>query len=235
MNTIFNRTLIITPHFDDETIGCGGLISSISDYEDSEVRIVVVATNEGTYNYSAGRIVDNQERRQECILALAALGVPNPKASLVQLEGFIDGKLDICDRKSLVSQLDEQIRDFEPTAVLFPYSSHHQDHQAVYQASIAALRPTVDTNFIRFKGAYEYPYITTSWNSSMSSDSKVYYPLDSVHMLRKEEALKEYKSQLNRDPRDILSIPSIMNLAKVRGTEIGYNYAEAFYPISIIL
>lgn len=233
MENLFRRTLIITPHFDDETIGCGGLMSNLATDERNKIRVVVVATNKDTYNYNVDRRVSNEERKEESIAALSKLGVS--EKSLVQLNGFEDGRLDMCDRKSLVTKLDEQIRYFEPTAVLFPYSSHHQDHQAVYQASIAALRPTVDTNFIRFKGAYEYPYITTSWNSSMSSDSKVYYPLDSVHVLRKEEALKEYKSQLNRDSRDILSIPSIMNLAKVRGTEIGYNYAEAFYPISIIL
>lgn len=235
MDNIFNRTLIITPHFDDETIGCGGIISSLSDNEDNEIRIVVVATNEGTYNYSARRVVDNSERYSECLNALRQLGMKDPENCLIQLQGFVDGKLDMCDRKSLVTQLDQHIREFKPTAVLFPYSSHHQDHQAVYQASIAALRPTVDTSFIRLKAAYEYPYITTSWNSNMRSDSKIYYPLDVDHIRKKEYALREYKSQLDRDTRDILSVPAILNLAKVRGTEIGYNYAEAFYPISIIL
>lgn len=199
----------------------------------NEVRIVVVATNKHTYNYSVERVVSNEERREETIRALSCLGV-NPEA-LIQLVGFEDGKLDTIDMKSLVTQLDKVIREFRPTAVLFPYSSHHQDHQAVYKASVAALRPTVGTNYIKLKAAYEYPYITASWNSSMNSNSRLYVPLSAEDIKRKENALRAYKTQLVRDPRDILDVSSILNLAKVRGTEIGHDYAEVFYPMSVIV
>lgn len=230
---MFRRTLIITPHFDDETIGCGGLMSSLSKDPENKIRIVVIATCKNTFNYNAQRVVSNEERLQESLSALSRLGVD--ENSLIQLEGFEDGRLDQCDRKNLVTALDKQIHEFHPTAVLFPYSSHHQDHQAVYQASIAALRPMVSTNFIKLKAAYEYPYITTSWNSAMRSDSKLYYLLSEEDLNNKKLALLEYKSQLVRDPRDILDVSSILNLSKVRGTEIGYDYAEAFYPISVIM
>lgn len=232
---MFSRTLIITPHFDDETIGCGGLIASLAQNKDSKLKILVIATNTDTHNYSAGRVVTNTERYAECIEAIKALGVTDPYEVVNQLEGYEDGRLDLADRKSLVTAIDTVIREFRPTAVLFPYSSHHQDHQAVYQASIAALRPTLSTNFIKLKAAYEYPYITTSWNSSMRSDSKIYYTLTPECMKKKEDALREYKSQLDRDPKDILSVDSIMMLAKIRGTEIGYDYAEAFYPLSVVI
>ena len=230
---MFSRTMIITPHFDDETIGCGGLLSSLSrdTKNDNQIRIVVVATNKDTYNYNVDRVVSNEERMEESISALAKLGVS--KDSLVQLEGFEDGRLDICDRKSLVTKLDKEIRDFRPTAVLFPYSSHHQDHQAVCQASISALRPTVGTSYIRLKAMYEYPYVN-SWSSNLNPNSKLYYPLDDVDIDRKKKALESYKTQLVRDPRDILDVSSIITLARVRGTEIGYAYAEAFYPMTVV-
>lgn len=229
---MFQRTLIITPHFDDETIGCGGLMSSLAR-KGSDIRVLVIATHNNTFNYNVNRVVSNDERRLESINAMDKLGVDIN--SIIQLDGFEDGRLDQCSMKSLITAIDSQIDDFKPTAVLFPYSSHHQDHQVVCQASIAALRPTVATSYIRLKAAYEYPYITTSWSSSMSSDSKLYYPLSEEDVENKRLALLEYKSQLVRDPRDILDVSSIINLAKVRGTEIGYEYAEAFYPISVIV
>lgn len=235
--SIFDRTLIISPHCDDETIGCGGLMSSLAD-KGVNIRVIIVATHNNTYNYSVGRIVDNEERVREtryAMNALCAMSDNRSRIDLIQFEGFEDGKLDICSKKDLISSIDRQIRDFRPSAVLFPYSSHHQDHQAVYQASIAALRPTVDTSFIKLRAAYEYPYITTSWNSNMKSDSKIYYPLSRRDITRKRSALEEYKSQLVRDTRDILSVDSIITLARVRGKEIGYEFAEAFYPINVIL
>lgn len=228
---MFSRTLIISPHCDDETIGCGGLMSDLAS-SGNKIKVLIVATHNNTFNYSVNRNVDNDERMKETSNALRVL---SEDIEVEQLFGFEDGRLDMYSKKDLISALDRCIRDFKPTTVLFPYASHHQDHQAVYQASIAALRPTVDTNFIKLKAAYEYPYITTSWNSTMRSDSKIYYPLSKINIEKKRLALNEYKSQLVRDSRDILDVSSILNLAKVRGTEIGYDYAEAFYPISIIL
>ena len=229
---MFSRTLIITPHFDDETIGCGGLISSLSRDPENRLRIVVVATCKDTFNYSVQRVVPNRERLEESLAALSCLGANED--DLIQLKGFEDGRLDQCDRKKLVTELDKQIREFRPTAVLFPYSSHHQDHQALYKASISALRPTVDTNFIKLKAMYEYPYVN-SWSSNLNPNSKLYYTLTQDDIDRKREALCSYKSQLLRDDKDILSVSSILTLAQVRGKEIGQEYAEAFYPMTIVV
>lgn len=229
---MFERTLIITPHFDDETIGCGGLIHKIAKDKNKELLIVVVATHKDTYNYNAGRVVSNEERKEESLGALSRLGVP--RESLVQLEGFEDGRLDMVDKKSLITALDYHIRNFKPTTVLFPYSSHHQDHQAVYNASVAALRTTVDTNYIKLKAMYEYPYVN-SWSSNLDLNSKLYVPLSEEDIESKRDALNAYESQLLRDPRDIISISSIITLSIVRGTEIGRNYAEAFYPMTMVV
>jgi len=230
---MFKRTLIITPHCDDETIGCGGLMSKLATDTENKVMVVLVATHSNVHNYNVGRVVSNEERISETVNALWRLGFRKGCISLIQLKGFIDGKLDQVDKKSLVTQLDKVIREFRPTAVLFPYSSHHQDHQAVFQASVAALRPTVDTNYIQLKAMYEYPYVNT-WSSNLSPNSKLYVPLSAEDIEKKKLALSEYRSQLVRDPRDILDISSIITLAKVRGTEIGRDYAEAFYPMTIV-
>ena len=81
---------------------------------------------------------------------------------------------------------------------------------------------------------YEYPYVN-SWSSNLDLNSKLYVPLSQKDIERKRAALSAYKTQLVRDPRDILDISSIITLAKVRGTEIGYDYAEAFYPMTTIV
>lgn len=226
---MFSRTLIITPHCDDETIGCGGLISELSD-KGNAVQVLIVTTHHNSFNYNVGRVVSNDERLEE---TYNAINILNPTAKVIQLDGFEDGRLDTCDKKSLITQLDRHILEFKPTAVLFPYSSHHQDHQIVYQASVAALRPTVATNFIRVKAMYEYPYVN-SWSSNLNPNSKLYVPLSGDSIEKKKKALQAYKSQLVRDPRDILDVSSIITLAKVRGTEIGQDYAEAFYPMTIV-
>lgn len=236
-DNMFQRTLIITPHCDDETIGCGGLIHSLLK-RGCEVLVYLISTHDRVYNVYADRVVSHAERLQEMRDALDILAVHRHDVPLTldfPKEIFIDGKLDVYPLKQIVTCLDSVIKRFKPTAVLFPYGSHHQDHQVVCRASIAALRSTIDTNFIKLRAAYEYPYVTSAWDNTLNVNNRVYYVLDEFDMSSKRLALEKYKSQLNRgDPRDILSIDSISNLAVIRGTEIGQNYAEVFYPINVI-
>lgn len=230
---LFKRTVIISPHFDDETIGCGGLIAKIKRLG-YEVKIIILANTDGAFQYSANRIVNNDERYEESLRALSNLGCT--KDDLVQINNpeFKDTMLDQCKMKELVHSLDLIIREFKPTAVLFPYGSHHQDHQAVYRASIASLRSTIATKYIQLKAMYEYPYIN-SWSSDVNVNSKLYVPLNTDDMNKKLEALKAYKSQLDRDPLDPLSVNAIYQMAKSHGIEICREYAEVFYPMSTII
>lgn len=230
---MFERTMIISPHFDDETIGCGGLIAKVKE-QGYEVRVLVLANTDGAFQYSAGRVVDNHERYEESLRALKHLGCNEEELVQIVDEEFRDCRLDDCPMKSLVHALDIEIRKFKPTAVLFPYSSHHQDHQAVYRASIAALRSTVATDYIQLKAMYEYPYINT-WSSNVNTNSKIYVPLTEEEMTKKINALNAYKSQLDREPLDPLSVNAIHQMAKSHGIEVCRPYAEVFYPMSIIL
>ena len=230
--SIFKRTLIITPHFDDETIGCGGLITKMSEHSSHEIYIVEVTEHADMFKKVSGGHVTDSDRLGEFLAAMDHLKVNN-NIHYMRLTGYEDGKLDLISIKNLITDLDKMIDTVQPSAVLFPYSSHHQDHRIVYQASIAALRPMLGREFIKLKAMYEYPYIN-NWSSNVNPNSKLYIKLTQDQMIRKREALFSYSTQLYTDTTDILSVESITLLAESRGREIGTHYAEAFYPMSII-
>lgn len=80
------RALIIAPHSDDETLGCGGLIRDIVG-RGAKVRVVVMTNGDGFY-YAAARdfhdlvlqpgsyVEFGYDRQQESIAALKTLGLP---------------------------------------------------------------------------------------------------------------------------------------------------------------
>lgn len=232
LNGLFERTLIISPHYDDETIGCGGLIQRLKDVN-CDVKVVFVTESVESNNYKTGITINNLDRMMESVEALKVLGL-NVDEDMIVLEDYPDGEMDTISIKKLIGDLDEIINTFKPTAVLFPYSSHHQDHQVVHKASIAAVRPKVETNFIQLRAMYEYPYMT-GWSDSSVPTSKLYVMLSEYELNKKYKALKKYESQLERDPRDPLHIQAVMDLAKTRGREVGERYAEAYYLLNMKL
>lgn len=235
MKDLFNRTLILTPHCDDETIGCGGLIHKLNrTNQSSKILVVVVARSEG-FSSTINRYISFKERTLEMENALSELG-GNISAEFLPESGdycYNDGELDSIPKKVYITELDKIIHRFEPSAVLFPYASHHQDHKLVNEVALASLRPRFNTNFIKLKAMYEYPYYD-SWNANKVDLTKLYIDLDESDIKAKSAALECYKSQVQRNELDPLDQSAILDLAKVRGREVNTLYAEVLYPLSIV-
>lgn len=111
------RRLVIAPHMDDESLGCGGLLAK----HPGECRVVTV-TDSGPV------------RAREHAEALAVLGVEDSLAL-----GFPDGAV-AQEMTALVTRIDEIFADYRPHEVYLPFPSLHQDHIAAYEAGMRACR-----------------------------------------------------------------------------------------------
>jgi LmbE family N-acetylglucosaminyl deacetylase len=109
--------LIVAPHMDDESLGCGGLMAKYPD----ECTVVVV-TDSG------------EVRAQEHRKALDVLGV-GPSRCLQMVDGETQGHM-----PELVARLDELFAEVRPEEVYLPFPSLHQDHIATYEAGMRACR-----------------------------------------------------------------------------------------------
>jgi LmbE family N-acetylglucosaminyl deacetylase len=127
-----NKTVIFSPHPDDETLACGGTIAKRT-YEGNEVFIVVMTDGRHAFSKLLNITTDpspdelKQMRRQELINALRILGVP--KANLFFLD-FEDGAL-----KENLRAAEERVtlilKATLPAEVYLPHSQDdHQDHRA---------------------------------------------------------------------------------------------------------
>src|SRR6478735_1986311 len=111
------RRLVVAPHMDDESLGCGGLRAKQPD----DCTIVVV-TDSG------------EERAREHANALRLLGVRD-SITVGMPDGEVSGQM-----TRLVTALDDLFVELRPDEVYLPFPSLHQDHIAVYEAGMRACR-----------------------------------------------------------------------------------------------
>lgn len=236
LNEMFKRLLIVSPHADDEILGCGGLMArALAEIPSAYVRVVVLGTTTVT-NGETGYVVTAAQREQELADAIDILSFHSRNGSSIDyavLYSDMELQLDRIGMSKIVTDLDRIIMDFQPTAVLVCYASHHQDHQITEAAAIAAMRPS-PSNRIPFRGLYEYGYFD-AWPAGNHIRMSKFYVDISKYLDVKLRAFQAYQSQQRPDPSDIRSLQSIETLARARGIEAGVPYAEAFFPLSVTL
>ena len=214
------RVLVIAPHSDDESIGCGGMIAR-ARYYGNEVK-VVIATVGDTEFYHLNRVVTATERVVEAKNALKKLAVDDLEVLYMDKEA----SLNTVATKERVSKLDSIISSFAPTMVFIPYPSFHQDHKVLFEASFAALRPSPSCK-IPFVAMYEYPFVV--WNYEQLNGGKMYFDITQFIEV-KIESLLEHKSQI-RTGQHMISPETVKSWAAYRGLEASVSYAELYHVL----
>jgi len=135
---LFPGTLVIVaPHQDDETLGCGGLIALLAGQREIHV---VFATDGARSPVLAGGPANPglvATREGEAREALGRLGVPPEHAHFLR---FPDGRLSD-DDPGLRRSLGDALNAIAPATVLVPFRfDWHPDHIAVHRVAAALHR-----------------------------------------------------------------------------------------------
>lgn len=192
--TALDRLLVLSPHPDDESLGAAGLIKRNHDVGGT---IKVVIATDGNKRHL------KQLRRQETLSALKILGLPQD--GIVFLD-FPDGSLRQ-NKSALKEKLLEVIDSFKPTIIAATYPSDiHSDH--------AVLGDIVDSlavggakkyfflihyhRFPRPEGFHPQAVLLPPAKLISLDASWQKFELDLDEQSAKNEAILQYKSQLNR-------------------------------------
>lgn len=226
LNGIFKRVLVISPHADDEIIGCGGLMKKVIRHG-GEVHVAVVTVGDIEF-YHLGRVVTKEERKMELKRALDYLGVTSHYTLFDDYESLMD----TMPIRNVIAAFDKLISSLRPSAVLLPYPSFHQDHKIVFNAGFAALRPSPShSRYLRLVAGYEYPFVT--WTNEYLNSGSLYIDI-TEELDDKIEALKCHKSQI-REGRHLISPETVRLWAEKRGLEASIHYAEMFYVLRMLV
>jgi len=209
------RVMVLAPHPDDEVLGAGGLLSRLAR-EKSDALVV----------YGS---MPNETRRMEAKTGLSILDDFSERIDYEYLYAETDGDLDTFPMKTLVIDIENYIQRFMPDLVIMPEpGGFHQDHRAISQAAMAALRPNGGTFNFRppIVAVYEEP--SDYWTLETEQHHPILYvTLTDEDIEHKCQAMRSHISQDRPHPSE-RSVEAIESLAVLRGAQAGVHLAEAY-------
>jgi len=213
--------LVISAHMDDEVLGCGG---AILKHKAAGDKVTVVFIAHRIYNHKFDKS-KNAAERKDALKAKKILGYDN--AVFLDLN---DEKLDAC-LQDIIIPLEDQVKALKAEIVYLPFrQDNNQDHRAVFDAARVALRPAT-TPFIKEVNMYE---VSSSTEQSPPLFETAFLPNFYIdiepYINQKIKGLLCYETEKRKYPHP-RSKQALIALAQKRGTEIGYDYAEAFVCI----
>jgi|TARA_B100000767_G_scaffold172622_1_gene161644 N-acetylglucosamine malate deacetylase 1 len=214
------KVLILSPHADDEILGCGGFISKYSKQNYHINVLVLTNANKGAPEIYSPEVI--KELRKESKIANNFIGTKR-----LFFENLPAINLNNYPVYKITNIIDKYIRDINPEIVLIPsINDIHDDHKIIFKAAKVAMRPNKISNLRKIL-SYEV-LSETEWNEDGKSFNPNYFVrLKKSDIDNKVKAFLKYKSQVKKLPHP-RSKEAIVNLSRVRGGQAFVEYAEAF-------
>ncbi|QIX62144.1 PIG-L family deacetylase [Hymenobacter sp. BT18] len=195
----FGPTLVVAPHPDDETLGCGGLIALLRQ---AAVPVWVVLVSDGTMSHPGSQrfpaAARQALREAELRTALARLGVADTALTCLRLP---DGRVSSQDTAA-IERLRQLLLATRPVTVLTPWRRDpHPDHRATTALVQHALAQLPTTPRV-------LEYVVWAWERAAPADLPQLdemqgWRLDIHSVLnQKQHALAAHASQLPGGPID---------------------------------
>lgn len=212
------RTLVIAPHPDDETLGVGGTI--FRRIHEGNLVAWLIVTSIDSKDDSKKKELAVQKKSIEAVANLYSF-------SNVFEIGMPTTKLDLIPMNDLVQSISKVLLEFNPNEIFVPHwGDVHSDHRTVFESVASSSKWFRNLSINRIL-AYE----TQSESSFGLVPNERFVPntyIDVSQFLeQKISAMKIYDSEIGVHPFP-RSEDAIRALAMVRGAESGFQYAESF-------
>ena len=212
------KVMVISPHPDDETLGCGATLLKHKKNRDKIYWLNVTKADINS-GYSATFIKKrDQEIKKVC--------------KSYRFDGYFNSNfptkfLDQIPTSDLIDSINIFINKIKPEKIFIPSNSDvHSDHKIIY---------SVCQNFTK---SFRYPFIKkilsyeTISETNFNFTKKNYFNPNvfenvTFFLNKKISIMKIYKSELKKHPFP-RSIDAIKSLAILRGSQANFKYAEGF-------
>ena len=221
-----SKTLIVSVHPDDETLGCGGTILKLKASGEHIYWLILTNVNEAD-GWEKRRV----EQRQKEIEVVSGLYGFEQTHKL----DFPTTKLDTISNNDLISAISNVIGTVEPNTIFLSNRSDiHTDHQVAFKGVISC---TKSFRYPSIKKILMYECLSeTEFTPALPENA--FLPnlhVDITDYLEKKlEIMKIFESEVMNPPYP-RSLETIKAQARYRGSRIGKEYAEAFMLIQEIL
>ncbi len=213
------KVLVVAPHPDDETLGCGGTLLKLRDEGNQLYWLVMTSISKGR-DYSQRQV----QARQKEIKTINKIFRFN---KVFQLK-YPTTKLDVVPMGKLVQKVAKVINEVKPDTIFVPNRSDvHSDHRITFEATLSC---TKHFRFPYLNRVFMYETISETEFAPSFSDQyfvpNVYFNIS--HFIDdKIKAFRIYKSEIGSHPFP-RSEENIRSLATFRGATINVPFAESF-------
>lgn len=218
--------LIVAPHADDETLGCGGTILKLVD-QGYQVHWLLVTGMTTSAGFSDVQI---QARRAEIDKVSSAYSF----TEVHELE-LPPASLETLSKGDIIGPISKVIGSIKPSLVFTVYRNDaHSDHEIVFDAVMSATK-SFRYPFIKKVMAYETMSETDFGMKPEDGGFKptVFFDI-SGHLDQKLDILEMFESEIHDFPFPRSRI-ALEALARVRGVQCNAKAAEAFMLIKEVL
>jgi len=216
--------LIIAPHPDDETLGCGGTIFNHKRRGDNVYLAIITSVkvlkdqNNNILNFYKDTVSQKSENKKI------------KKFYNFKKIFYLDHpttRLDVTPFGDIVKSIDNTIKEIKPEVIYLPSPFDlHTDHHVTVKATLSCTKWFRNKSIKRVLG-YEVLSETNFNHYGGNFKPNVYIDI-SPFLQKKVNAMKIYKTEFKKHPFP-RSIEAIKSLAILRGSESGFKAAEGFH------
>ena len=218
---LMRKILILAAHPDDEAIACGGLIMR-ARHMGWAIRCLIASVG------NCRQLMTGSTEAVGRMAELRAAGEYGGYSSVVLWVGPECMHLDSLPRKVICDRLEDELEAWRPDVVVIPpASSYDQDHRALAEAAITALRPRPSSlrHHVKVVLEADEPYW---WRQGGERPTPNYFvPLSAEDVEAKCQLMAMHASQVRPDPFG-RSLENLRRNAACLGCEIGCEAAEAY-------
>ncbi len=220
------KVLVIAPHPDDETLGCGGVILR-SVAEGHEVHWLIVTEMKTENGFSETKISGRNEEIKKVAKEYGFAGVHQAK--------FPTTRLDTIPKAQVVEAISSVVASVQPHTIYLPYRNDvHSDHAVVFDAAISCTK------------TFRYPYVKrilsyetlSETEFSLRPDDSGFKPnvfIDVTKFAQKKiDIMKIYAGEMGKFPFP-RSEQAMLAQMQLRGSQAGVEAAESFMLLKEIL
>ena len=214
-----STVIVVAPHPDDETLGCGGtLLRHIANGD--AVHWLIATDMQTEYGLPEVQVRRRQAEIQKVAMAFGFSKVHNL--------GFPPAKLDTVPMGDLVLSIGQIIKKISPAVVYLPFRGDvHTDHAVVFDAVASCAKGFRSASILRvlcYETLSETEFGLNPEGARFSPNSFVDI---TPYIDRKIEIAQIYKEEIGEFPFP-RSAGALRALAQVRGATCGCHAAESF-------
>lgn len=206
-----NTVLVLAPHTDDGEFGCGGTLAKFIDQGAKVIYVAFSAAEQSVMPHLPKDIL-----RTEIKAAAKVLGIAKENLIILDFEVRQFPKV----RQEILEKMVELEKEYNPDIVFLPSENDtHQDHITIANEGFRAFKRHTML-------AYEMP-----WNN-LNFKTTCFFEISRSNLEKKIDAMSCYKSQ---EHRSYANSEFVKSLAKVRGVQIGKDFAETFEVVRWVI